>query len=162
MSRIVEGTASWGVIAVAIGLGAAASGEVGFAGAFFLALVALLFRMAIPGVAWLLLGFFGKRIQDRAEDLEAAASLRLAQWIEARGLTPDHRIIKRTLNVLFIGLFVGWVAWGVFDVPFLLALAILWGAILAKVLLEKALYPHVLPWRQRIDQRFPKPFAAYR
>jgi hypothetical protein len=150
------------MIAVAAGLAAAATDVTSFAGAFFLALIALLFRMAIPGVCWLLLGFFGKRIQDRAEDLEAAASLRLARWIEARGWTPDHRLLKRTLNVLFIGLFVGWVAWGVFDVPFLAALAILWGAILAKVLLEKAAYPAVLPLRQRIDQRWPKPFAAYR
>lgn len=162
VSRIVEGSLSWGLIAVAVGVIAAASGLAGFAGAFFIALIALLFRQAIPGVCWLLLGFFGKRVQDGAEDLEASASLKLARWAETQGWLADHRIVKRTLNWLFIGLFVGWVAWGVFDVAFAAALAIIWGALAAKVTLELALYPHVLPLRQRIDARFPKPFAAYR
>ncbi len=162
VSRIVEGTISWGVIALAAGAVAAATGAAGFAGALFLALLALLFRQAIPGVCWLLLGFFGKRVQDGAEDLEGAASLRLAQAFERLGWLPDHRLIKRFLNWLFIGCFVGWVAWGVFDVPFWIAFAILWGAMAAKVALEWALYPHVLPLRQRIDARWPKPFAAYR
>ena len=162
MSRIVEGTASWLGIAALAGLIAMALEQTSFAGAFFIALVALLFRIAIPGVCWLLLGFFGQRVQDRAEDLEAAASLRLAGWFEARGWTADHRLLKRTLNWLFVGLFVAWVAWGVFDVPYLAALAIVWGAMALKVALELALYPHVLPLRERIDTRWPKPFAAYR
>ena len=162
VSRIVEGTLSWGLIAIVVGLIAAATGQAGFAGAFFIALIALLFRQAIPGVCWLLLGFFGKRVQDGAEDLEAAASLKLARWAESRGWVADHRILKRTSNWLFIGLFVGWVAWGVFAVPFVVGLAIIWGAMAAKVALELALYPHVLPLRQRVDARFPKPFAAYR
>lgn len=162
MSRIVEGTASWLGIAALAGLVSMALGQTSFAGAFFIALVALLFRIAIPGVCWLLLGFFGQRVQARAEDLEAAASLRLAGWFEARGWTADHRFLKRTLNWLFIGLFVAWVAWGVFDVPYLAALAIVWGAMASKVALEIALYPHVLPLRERIDTRWPKPFAAYR
>lgn len=162
MSRIVEGTASWLGIAALVGVASMALGWTSFAGAFFIALIALLFRIAIPGVCWLLLGFFGQHLQDKAEELEAAASLRLAHWVEARGWTPDHRIIKRTLNWLFIGLFVGWVAWGVFDVPFAAALAILWGAMALKMALEHALYPHVLPLRERIDRRWPKPFAAYR
>ncbi len=162
MSRIVEGTLSWVGIAALVGLVSWWAGQTSFAGAFFIALIGLLFRIVIPGVCWLLLGFFGKPVQDRAEDLEAAASLRLAGWIESRGWTADHRLIKRTLNWLFIGLFVGWVAWGVFDVPFVVAFAILWVAMALKVALERALYPHVLPLRQRIDQRWPKPFAAYR
>ena len=49
-----------------------------------------------------------------------------------------------------------------FDVPYLAALAIVWGAMALKVALELALYPHVLPLRERIDTRWPKPFAAYR
>ncbi len=162
VSRIVEGTASWGVIAVGLGLAFWATGLAGFAGAFFIALIAMLFRMAIPGVAWMLLGFFGKRLQDRAEDIEAAASLRLARGFEARGWTPDHRLLKRSLNWLFIGLFVAWVAWGVFDVPYLTSLCIVWLAMAAKAGLEIAMYPRVLPLRQRIDRHFPKPFAAYR
>jgi branched-chain amino acid transport system permease protein len=162
VSRIIEGTLSWGLIAVVIGALAALSGQAGFAGALFIALIALLFRQAIPGVCWLLLGFFGKRVQDGAEDLEAAASLRLANWVEARGGIADHRIIKRALNWLFIGAFVGWIAWSVFDVPYAAGLLIIWGAMAAKVGLEWLLYPHVLPLRQRIDARFPKPFAAYR
>lgn len=162
MSRIIEGSVSWVSIAALVGLVASWTGQTSFAGGFFIALIGLLFRIAIPGVCWLLLGFFGKPVQDKAEDLEAAASLRLAGWIESRGGTPDHRLIKRTLNWLFIGLFVGWVAWGVFEVPFLAAFGILWGAMALKVVLEHALYTHVLPLRQRIDARWPKPFAAYR
>jgi branched-chain amino acid transport system permease protein len=162
VSRIVEGTVSWGLIAVALGLGFSIAGLAGFAGAFFLALVALLFRIAIPGVCWMLLGFFGKPVQDRAEAIDAALSLRLARAFEERGWTPDHRLPKRVLNWLFIGLFVAWVSWGVFDVPYLVALAIVWLAMAAKVGLEIAAYPHLLPLRQRIDRRFPKPLAAYR
>ena len=64
--------------------------------------------------------------------------------------------------MLFIGFFVGWVAWGVFDVEFVVALAIIWSAIVIKFLIELALYPAVLPLRQRIDARYPKPFASYR
>ena len=138
------------------------AGLAGFAGTIFIALIALLFRMAIPGVCWLLLGFFGKPVQDRAEDLEAAVSLRIANFFEAHGLTPDHRLPKRVINWLFIGLFVAWVAAGVFDVAYLVGLAIVWLAMAAKAGFEIAAYPHVLPLRERIDRRFPKPFAAYR
>jgi len=41
-------------------------------------------------------------------------------------------------------------------------LAIIWGAMLIKVVIEITSYRLVLPIRQRIDQRFPKPFASYR
>ncbi|MEN9688881.1 MAG: hypothetical protein RI998_878 [Pseudomonadota bacterium] len=162
MSRIVEGTVSWGAIAIAIGLICAKQEWASFAGAFFIALIALLFRMVIPGVCWLLLGFFGKRVQDGAEDIEAWFSLRLARLVERMGLMPDHRFIKRTLNWLFIGFFVAWIAHGVFDVEHRIALGILWGAMLAKVVVEIVTYRFMLPVRQRIDQRFPKPFASYR
>jgi hypothetical protein len=110
----------------------------------------------------MLLGFFGKRLQDRAEDFEADLSLRLAQAFERQGWTPDHRLIKRVLNWLFIGFFVSWVASGVFDVPYGVALALIWLSLSAKVGLELAAYPLLLPLRQRIDKRFPKPFASYR
>jgi hypothetical protein len=162
MSRILEGLATWGVISIGLGLLFAVSGQAGFAGAFFISLIALLFRLVIPGVCWLLLGFFGKRLQDRTEDMEAALSLRLAQVFERQGWVPDHRFIKRVLNWLFIGLFVAWVASGVFDVPFVTALALIWLSLAAKVGLEVAAYPHLLSLRQRIDKRFPKPFASYR
>ena len=162
VSRIVEGTASWGLIAVLLAFTFSVFGLAGFAGSFFIALIALLFRIAIPGACWLLLGFFGKPVQDRAEDLEAALSLRVARGFEARGWTPDHRLPKRVLNWLFIGFFVAWVAWGVFDVPYPVGLCIVWLAMAAKAGLEQLMYPHVLPLRQRIDRRFPKPFAAYR
>ncbi len=162
MSRIVEGSVIWGVISVGLAIVAAKTEAMGFAGALFLALVALLFRQAIPGVCWLLLGFFGKRVQDGAEDLEAWLSLRVARVAEAFGLLPDHRILKRALNVLFIGGFVGWVVQGVFDVDFMVALAILWGAIALRFLIELSLYPAILPLRQKIDEKYPKPFAAYR
>jgi branched-chain amino acid transport system permease protein len=162
MSRIVEGTVSWGAIAIALGLIAWLTGLASFAGTFFIALIALLFRQAIPGVCWLLLGFFGKPVQDRAEDFEAALSLRLAKVFEQRGWVPDHRLIKRVLNWAFIGFFVAWVASGVFDVPYWAALAIIWLAMAAKVGLEILAYPRVLPLRQKIDQRYPKPHAAYR
>ena len=162
MSRIVEGTVTWGFIAIAIGLICAQREWASFAGAFFIALIALLFRMVIPGVCWLLLGFFGKKVQDGAEDVEAWFSLRLARLMEGAGLMPDHRIIKRVINWLFIGCFVAWIAHGVFDVDFSVALGILWGAMLAKVIIEITSYRFMLPVRQRIDQRFPKPFASYR
>ena len=129
---------------------------------FFIALIALLFRMVIPGVCWLLLGFFGKKIQDGAEDLEAWFSLRIARIMESAGLMPDHRIIKRILNWLFIGFFVAWIAHGVFDVEHTVALGILWGAMTVKVVIEVVSYRFMLSVRQRIDQRFPKPFANYR
>lgn len=162
MSRVVEGTLTWGLIAIVLGLVFSWTGQTSFVGAFFLALIAILFRLVIPGVCWLLLGFFGKRLQDRAEDVEAKWSLRLAAWFENRGWMPDHRLLKRVLNWLFIGLFVGWIAAGVFEVPFGLALAIIWLAMACKAGLEILAYPHLLPVRLRIDQRFPKPFAAYR
>ncbi len=162
VSRIVEGTATWGLIAVVLAFAFSVTGLAGFAGTLFIALIALLFRIAIPGVGWLLLGFFGKPVQDRAENIEAAVSLRLARGFEARGWIPDHRLPKRILNWLFIGLFVAWVAWGVFDVPYAVGLAVVWLAMAAKAGLEWLMYPRVLPLRQRIDKRFPKPFAAYR
>jgi len=162
MSRIIEGTVTWGLIAIAVGLLCAHYEQASFAGSFFIALIALLFRMVIPGVCWLLLGFFGKKVQDGAEDAEAWVSLRLSRLIERLGLMPDHRLIKRLLNWLFIGYFVAWIAHGVFDVEHSVALAIIWGAMLAKVLIEIASYRLMLPIRQRIDQRFPKPFASYR
>ncbi len=162
MSRIVEGSAIWGAISLGMAFAAVHYEAMGFGGALFLSLVALLFRQAIPGVCWLLLGFFGKRVQDGAEDLEAWLSLRLARVIEAVGLLPDHRLLKRTLNVLFIGFFVGWVVQGVFDVDFMVALAVIWGSIAIRFLIELALYPTILPLRQKIDEKYPKPFAAYR
>jgi hypothetical protein len=162
ISRIIEGSVIWGVISVGLALTASYLGVAGFAGALFIALIALLFRQAIPGVCWMLLGFFGKRVQDFAEDVEAAISLRLAKIMQAVGLMPDHRIVKRALNMLFIGYFVGWVASGVFDVDYNIALAIIWSAIVISFLIELALYPAILPLRQRIDERYPKPFAAYR
>jgi len=162
MSRIIEGSVSWGVIAIGLALLAAWTGQMGFAGALFLSLIALLFRMAIPGVCWLLLGFFGKTVQDRAEDWEAAVSLAVARVMDRMGLMPDHKLVKRILNVGFIGFFVAWVCWGVFDVNFIVALSIIWGTLLLKKVLEMALYPSILPWRQRVDARWPKPFAAYR
>jgi hypothetical protein len=113
-------------------------------------------------VCWLLLGFFGKKIQDAAEDAEAWVSLRLSRLIERMGVMPDHRLIKRLLNWIFIGYFVAWIAHGVFDVDHSVALAIIWGAMLIKVVIEITSYRLVLPIRQRIDQRFPKPFASYR
>ena len=162
MSRIVEGVISWGLISIGFGLVFTALGWAGFAGTFFISLIAILFRLVIPGVCWLLLGFFGKRLQDRAEDVEAALSLRLARAFERQGWMPDHRLIKRVLNWLFIGLFVAWVASGVFDVPYATALLLIWLSLAAKAGLEIAGYPYLLPLRQRIDKRFPKPFASYR
>jgi hypothetical protein len=128
----------------------------------FLSLIALLFRQAIPGVCWLLLGFFGKRVQDAAEDAEAWLSLRLANVMSALGLMPDHRIVKRTLNVLFIGYFVGWVVNGVFDVDYPVALTIIWSSIAIRFLIQLLMHPAILPLRQKIDAKYPKPFAAYR
>jgi hypothetical protein len=162
VSRIVEGSVIWGAISIGLALAAAHYEAMGFAGALFLSLVALLFRQAIPGVCWLLLGFFGKRVQDAAEDTEAWLSLRLNRMIESFGLLPDHRILKRTMNVLFIGFFVGWVVNGVFDVDYSVALAIAWGAIVLRFLVELVMYPAILPLRQKIDEKYPKPFAAYR
>lgn len=162
MSRIVEGSTQWALVSIAMALLAEWAGWVGFAGALFIVLIALLLRMAIPTVCWLLLGFFGKRVQDGAENLEAALSLRVARVVDSFGLVPDHRIVKRALNTLFIGLFVAWIAWGVFDVPFLGGLALVWLALAAKAAIEWAVYPRVLPLRQRIDARWPKPHAAYR
>ncbi len=162
MSRIIEGSVIWGVISVGLALAAVHYNAMGFAGALFLSLIALLFRQAIPGVCWLLLGFFGKRVQDAAEDIEAWLSLRLSRVIEAIGLMPDHRILKRTLNVLFIGFFVGWVVHGVFDVDYSVAFTIIWSAIAIRFLIELLLYPAILPLRKKIDEKYPKPFAAYR
>jgi branched-chain amino acid transport system permease protein len=162
MSRIFEGIITWGLISIVSGFAFSLLGLSSFVGAFFIALIAILFRMVIPGVCWLLLGFFGKRLQDSAEDIEAKLSLRLATWFESRGWMPDHRLLKRVMNWLFIGLFVAWIAWRVFDVPYVVGLSIVWLAMAAKAGLEIIVYPHVLPLRQRIDTRFPKPFAAYR
>ncbi len=162
MSRIVEGTVIWGVISVGLAIIAANMGVAGFAGALFISLIALLFRQAIPGVCWLLLGFFGKRVQDTAEDVEAWLSLRLSRVLEAIGILPDHRLLKRTLNVLFIGYFVAWVANGVFDVEYSVALTLIWASIALRFLIEVSLYPAILPLRKHIDERYPKPFASYR
>jgi branched-subunit amino acid ABC-type transport system permease component len=87
ISRIVEGSVIWGVISVGLALIASYLGVAGFAGTLFIALIALLFRQAIPAVCWMLLGFFGKRVQDFAEDVEAAISLRLAKVMQASRAT---------------------------------------------------------------------------
>jgi branched-chain amino acid transport system permease protein len=162
VSRIVEGSVIWGAISIGLAIAAVHYQAMGFAGALFLSLVALLFRQAIPGVCWLLLGFFGKRVQDAAEDAEAWLSLRLANVMSALGLMPDHRIVKRTLNVLFIGYFVGWVVNGVFDVDYIVALTIIWSSIAIRFLIQLLMHPAILPLRQKIDAKYPKPFAAYR
>ncbi len=162
MSRIVEGSLQWALVSIGLAVASAMLGWTSFAGALFIVLITLLFRMAIPDVAWLLLGFFGKRVQDKTEDIEGALSLKLSGLVESIGLVPDHRLLKRTLNALFIGLFVAWVAWGVFDVPYWAGLALVWAAMAIKAGIEWAVYPHVLPIRQRIDQKYPKPHAAYR
>ena len=161
VSRIVEGTLTWGLIAIVLGFAFRALGWNSFGGAFFLALAALLFRVAIPGVCWMLLGFFGKKTQDWAEAREARLSLALAGWMEARGMVPNHRLVKHALNWLFIALFLAWVVWGVFDVDFVPALLNVVLAMIAKVALENLLYPSVLPLRDWIDRRFLKPHAAY-
>ncbi len=162
ISRIVEGTLSWGFISILLGLVAYELNWTSFAGAFFISLLALLFRMAIPGVAWMLLGFFGKASQDRAEGMESALSLHVVGFMKKAGLRPDHRLLKRLLNWAFTGLFIAWVAWGVFGLDYLHALGIIWLSLLLKVGLEVSLYSHVLPWRKRLDERYPKPFASYR
>ncbi len=162
MSRIVEGSMQWALVSIGLALASQALEWTSFAGALFISLIALLFRMAIPGVCWLLLGFLGKRVQDKVEDIEGVCSLKLSGVIASVGLMPDHRLLKRTLNALFIGLFVAWVAWGVFDVPYVIGLALVWAAMALKAVIEWAVYPHVLPLRQRIDSKYPKPHAAYR
>jgi len=162
MSRIVEGTVIWGGIAIVIAIVAALTGATGFGTALFISLIGLLFRQAIPGVCWMLLGFFGKRVQNAAEDGEAWLSLRLSRVIEAMGLIADHRILKRTLNMAFIGFFIAWVAHGVFDVAYPVSLAIVWGSVVIRFLIELVLYPAILPLRRKIDARYPKPFASYR
>lgn len=162
VSRIVEGSVQWAAVSIGLAVAFAWLGWIGFAGAIFIVLIALVFRMAIPTVCWMLLGFFGKGVQDKAEDLEAGVSLRVARVAESFGLVPDHRIVKRGLNALFIGLFVAWVAWGVFDVGYLAALVLIWLAMGLKAAIEWAIYPRILPLRQRIDTKYPKPFAAYR
>ena len=162
VSRIVEGTLTWGLIAIVLGFGFKITGWNTFGGAFFITLVALLFRIAVPGVCWMLLGFFGKGVQDWAEEKEALLSLPLAGWMETNGMVPDHRLIKHSLNWVFIGLFVALVAWGIFDVDYVAALVNVVLAMTAIVLLKIVLYPGVLPLRDWIDRRFPKPHAAYR
>jgi branched-chain amino acid transport system permease protein len=162
MSRIAEGVVSWGLISITLGFAFEWAEQTTFVGAFFIALIAILFRMVIPGVCWLLLGFFGKRFQDGAEDLEASLSIRVAAWLERRGWVPDHRLLKRIITWLFVGLFVAWIAWSVFEVPYAIALAIVWLAMGTKAGLEVLAYPYLLPLRHRLDQRFPKPFASYR
>jgi len=162
VSRIIEGAISWASIAIVLGLCAYALAWTSFAGAFFISLLALLFRMAVPGIAWLLLGFFGKPVQDKAEDIEASISLFVVRLMKNSGIRPDHRLLKRLLNWLFIGTFIAWVAWGVFSLHYWHAMAIIWASMLLKVVLEICLYRHVLQWRKRVDERYPKPFASYR
>lgn len=179
MSRIVEGTLSWLAIALLLawtastpvlafvrdavwGDGEGAAIAMGMAGAFFLALVALLFRQAIPAVCWLLLGFCGKRVQDRAEAWEAALSLRLTTLMQRVGAVADHRLLKRVLLWAFNAVFLAWVVGGVFEVPSTFAASLVVLSMGLKAALEVALYPAVLPWRQAIDRRWPKPFASYR
>jgi branched-chain amino acid transport system permease protein len=161
MSRIIEGSIAWACISIALGIAAHWLGWTSFSGALFIALIALLFRMAIPGVLWMLLGFLGKPMQSRAEDLEASISKLLVHGMKKSGLRPDHRLFKRLLNWTFIGFFVAWVAWGVFDLAYLQALAMVWVTLVVKVMVEVSVYGYVLPWRKRVDLRYPKPFANY-
>lgn len=161
VSRIIEGTISWACISIALGLAAYWLNWTSFSGAFFIALIALLFRMAVPGVLWMLLGFFGQSTQNKAEDMEASISGLLVHGMKTSGLRPDHRLLKRLLNWTFIGPFVAWVARGVFDQNFLQVLTIVWVTLILKVLVEVSIYRYVLRWRKRIDLRYPKPFANY-
>ncbi len=160
-SRIVEGTISWGVVSVSVGLVSVLLGWTSFYGALFLSLVALLFRLVIPAVLWMLLGFFGKSVQDKVEDKEAVLSLICTQAMKNLGLRPDHRLLKRVGNWLFIGMFLAWVAWGVFGLNYAHALAVIWCSLMLKVGIELVIYKYVIKLRQRLDNRYPKPFASY-
>lgn len=159
VSRIVEGTLTWGLSAIAVSLISHVLGMMSFEGAFFLALIAILFRIVIPGVCWLLLGFFNA--QDAAERIEAQVSRTVVSLMQKLGVTPDHRFVKRVMNWLFIAAFVSWISWGVFGARFWVAWAVVWGAMALKILLDLWKYPMVLPLRKNIDSRFPKPFASY-
>jgi hypothetical protein len=109
----------------------------------------------------MLLGFFGKSARTEVEDMEAAMSLLCTRGMKTLGLRPDHRLLKRIANWSFIGLFLAWVAWGVFGLDYAQALAGISCTLVLKVGVEVAIYRHVILWRQRIDQRYPKPFASY-
>ena len=70
------------------------AGAAGFAGALFISLIALLFRQAIPGVCWLLLGFFGKRVQE-VEPHEAAL---MAALIRGPTVYSPYRYRERAIE----------------------------------------------------------------
>ena len=161
LSRIIEGTILWGVISIGLALVSSYLGWLSFAGAFFISLISLLFRLAIPGVCWMLLGFFGKPVQDRAESVEALMSLSLTRVYQRLGLVADHRLLKRVLNWLFIGVFVSWIAWIVFEVNYVQGFLLVWFSMMLKAYSEVLVYPYVLSWRTRIDALYPKPFASH-
>jgi len=51
---------------------------------------------------------------------------------------------------------------GVFDVDYTVALTIIWSSIAIRFLIQLLMHPAILPLRQKIDAKYPKPFAAYR
>ena len=71
------------------------------------------------------------------------------------------------LTVLLVSLLLGavglgWVVNGVFDVDYTVALTIIWSSIAIRFLIQLLMHPAILPLRQKIDAKYPKPFAAYR
>ena len=161
-SRIAEGCATWSIIAAGIGGAAHANGSASFAGAAFIVLAALLLRLAIPGICWLLLGFFGQRVRRSAEHLDAALSTGLANLSTRYGLTPDFRLPKRSASTLVACAGIAGVASSVFDLPFATGAAISALAIAAKVILEVAIHPWILPIRHAIDSRCSRASSVHR
>ncbi|MBC7940377.1 MAG: branched-chain amino acid ABC transporter permease [Chitinophagaceae bacterium] len=149
---IVEGVVAWSAIALGLAATAELTGLAGFWGVFFMALAALLLQRAAPAIGWGLLGFF--RVQAPALRAEAALSRRFGALADTPAVGAGRTIFRRLLNGVAAGLFIAWVAWGVFDAPFALACVIVAVALALKAALDTWVRPFTVPLSRRIDLRF--------
>ncbi len=147
---IVEGVLTWAAIALGVAALVSLLDLAGFWAALGIALVALLLRIAVPGVAWALLGFF------HLQDVAARVLALMAKAPRA----PNPRFFNRFLNWVFVGTFIAWVAWGVFDLQFVVACGTAWLAMVLKACFEQWHIPYLTRLCEFIDVRFPSNSAA--
>jgi branched-chain amino acid transport system permease protein len=145
VSAIVEGVLIWAVIAFGVATLSSQFDLAGFWGALGIALVALLLRIATPGMIWALLGFL--HLQDHVASI--------LTWMAKAPLAPNPHFFNRVLNWVFVGLFVAWVAWGVFDVQFLAAFSMALLTMVLKACIERWHIPYLTRLSAIIGVRFP-------
>jgi branched-chain amino acid transport system permease protein len=157
-SAIAEGVIIWVAIAVGTAWLAEMAVFAQFSSALGIALVALLVRLALPGVAWALLGFLnGQDYALRTHSLVSNKAIALMPKLQQVLL---HSGFKNFINSAIAGLLIGWVAWGVFDMELGMACGIAWVAMVLKEGAERWSLPGLTRLCAAMDIKLPKKTTA--